>query len=231
MKIILEAPEMILGTVEEKLNEASGKSEKNYYIRGIFSTIGEKNKNGRTYPRHLWEREISKYQSEIRSNSVNSLMEYNHPSREYVDPILSVAKIVSLTIEGNKVIGKAKLLNDTNDRVVNKLKTLIDEGISIGVSSRGVGNVNSSGIVEEFKLVTYDIVPNPSDCNAYTQGINENIENGIVLSKDYAIDENTGSIVICNKKKCSTHDKQLFNEAVTAKFAEILSSLSSKLDK
>lgn len=75
MKIILEAPEMILGTVEEKLNEASGKSEKNYYIRGIFSTIGEKNKNGRTYPRHLWEREISKYQSEIRSNSVNSLME------------------------------------------------------------------------------------------------------------------------------------------------------------
>lgn len=71
-----------------------------------------------------------------------------------------------------------------------------------------------TGIVEEFKLVTYDICSQPSDCNAYTKGINENIENGIVLSKDYAIDENTEVLLFVIRKKCSTHDKQLFNEAV-----------------
>jgi hypothetical protein len=226
MKLILESPEITSGIVETQLNEATQKPEKQYYIQGVFSTIGEKNRNGRIYPRHLWEREVSRYQGELRGNSINSLMEYEHPAREYVDPICAVAKIVSLTVEGNKVIGKAKLLNNEK---ANILKNLIDEGINIGVSSRGVGNVGKDGVVEDFKLITYDVVPNPSDYNAYTRGINENVENGIVLDKNYYIDSNTGKIVLCTEQKCSTYDKKLVESAIKTKFTEMLNEFSKKV--
>ena len=162
MKLITEAP---VELNSEILNESAESNQKSYYISGVFSTIGQKNRNGRIYPKHLWEKEVREYQKEISLPSTSSLMEWEHPARSFVDPIEAIARIVELRIEGNKVIGRAKLLNNEK---ANKLKNLIDEGIKIGVSSRGVGEVGRGGIVEEFKLITYDCVPNPSDYAAYT---------------------------------------------------------------
>lgn len=197
------------------VNEAEG--GKTYYISGIFSTIGEKNVNGRIYPKHIWENQVQEYQDKINSNSSDTLMEYTHPAREYVDYEKAVAKITSLYIDesGKYVMGKAKLLNTPT---ANILKSLIDEGISIGVSSRGVGEVQN-GIVTDYKLITYDIVPNPSDYNAHTKGINESFENGVLVGKKFEIN-NEGLIVESNGTTTNNNK----NETVVSQFRELLSS-------
>lgn len=159
----------------EILNEATGQKEKTYKLKGIFSTIGEKNRNGRTYPRELWEREVKAYQTEIESGSINTLMEFEHPPRTEVDMMQAVAKINRLYIKGNFVMGEAVILNNEKSK---QLKCLIDNGVKISVSSRGVGTVEN-GVVTDFKLITYDIVPNPSDFNATMNGICESHENGV----------------------------------------------------
>ena len=159
----------------EILNEATGQKEKTYKLKGIFSTIGEKNRNGRVYPRELWEREVKAYQNEIESGSINTLMEFEHPPRTEVDMMQAVAKMNKLYIKGNFVMGESVILNNEKSK---QLKCLIDNGVKISVSSRGVGTVEN-GIVTDFKLITYDIVPNPSDFNATMNGICESHENGI----------------------------------------------------
>lgn len=159
----------------EILNEATGQKEKTYKLKGIFSTIGEKNRNGRVYPRELWEREVKAYQTEIESGSINTLMEFEHPPRTEVDMMQAVAKINKLYIKGNFVMGEAVILNNEKSK---QLKCLIDNGVKISVSSRGVGTVEN-GVVTDFKLITYDIVPNPSDFNATMNGICESHENGV----------------------------------------------------
>ena len=176
----------------EIINEATGQKEKTYRIKGIFSTIGERNRNGRVYPRNLWESEVKSYQNEIASGSINTLMEYEHPPRTEVDPMKAVAKIEKLYIKGNYVMGEAVLLNNPQS---NQLKSLIDNGVKISVSSRGVGTVKD-GIVESFKLITYDIVPNPSDFNATMNGVCESyrLNEGILVGKEFSTDDN-GNIV------------------------------------
>lgn len=184
----------------EILNEATGQKEKTYKIRGIFSTIGERNRNGRVYPRELWEREVKEYQKEIEGGTINTLMEFEHPPRTEVDMMQAVAKITKLGIKGNYVMGEAVILNNEKSK---QLKCLIDNGIKISVSSRGVGTVED-GVVKDFKLITYDVVPNPSDFNATMNGICESHENGvhemyqlnegILQGKTFAFDK-SGNIV------------------------------------
>ena len=177
--IIDEAYEMQSEVVEE-INE-SGHKKKNYYIEGIFSTPDKKNRNGRVYSSKLWEKNVQMYQKHITENTRNSLGELEHPSRIAVDPMKAVMKITSLKMENGIVKGRAKILND-NSPETNKLKALIDEGIQIGVSSRGSGRMKGS-IVEEFELSTYDIVQSPSDYNAMLGGIVESIEKPIVTKQ------------------------------------------------
>ena len=192
--------------VNEVLNEETGKQERVYKISGIFSTIGQKNRNGRVYPKPLWESQVAEYQKNITSGNINCLMEYEHPARTTVHPIKAVAKINKLTIEGDYVMGEATLLNNP---IAEQLKSLIDNGIKISVSSRGVGNVKN-GIVENFRLVTYDIVPYPSDYNATMNGmveghemcegvihgfINEKSEDERIVEKQNAIKEQFAQIL------------------------------------
>ena len=158
-----ESPEV---SIEETLLE-SGESKKKYKIKGVFSTISEKNKNGRIYPAHLWEREVAKYQEHIKAGSINRLCEWEHPARGAVDPMQAVACIDKLYIQGNKVLGEATILDNEKG---NQLKTLIDNGIKLSVSSRGTGKVGHNGVVESFNLITYDLVANPSDYNATMEG-------------------------------------------------------------
>lgn len=175
MKLLYERqdPEQLETLVESDENQKS----KKYKIKGIFSTIGEKNRNGRIYPRNLWESEVQKYQEILKSGSINRLCEWQHPDRSNVDPMQAVAAIDKLWIDGKYVMGEATLLNNEK---ANQLKSLIDSGIKISVSSRGVGNVRN-GLVENFKLITYDLVDCPSDFNATMDGyITESV-------KDYDI--------------------------------------------
>ena len=190
MNIIFDDDSLPQFEVIESLNE-SGNTIKKYHIKGIYSTIGEKNRNGRVYPYPLWEEQVNHYQNYIKNGSINTLMEYEHPARTNVDQMQAVAKILELKISDDKkyVYGDAVLLDNEK---ANQLKSLIDNGIKISVSSRGVGSVKD-GKVQSFKLITYDIVPNPSDFNATMNGVCEShlLTEGIIEGLDFEVDGET----------------------------------------
>lgn len=210
-------PEFI---VEESIDESTGQTSKKYKIKGVFSTIGEKNRNGRIYPRELWENEISKYQENFSTGSLNTLMEWEHPARTNVDPMEAVAKITSLKIQDKYVLGEAVLLDNVK---ANQIKTLIDNDLKISVSSRGVGSVKN-GIVENFKLVTYDLVATPSDYNASMNGLVESyqLSEGIVEGLSFGVD-GMGNIVQM-REGVDTFDKKDVDSAVLGRFKEVLGS-------
>lgn len=217
-------PEFI---IEEVVNEATGLTTKKYKISGVFSTMGEKNRNGRIYSRELWEGEVSKYQDNFQSGSINTLMEWEHPARTNVDPMEAVAKITSLKIKDRYVMGEAVLLDNPK---ANQLKSLIDNGVKISVSSRGVGSVKN-GIVENFKLVTYDIVAAPSDYNATMNGLVESyqLNEGIIEDLSFSID-NFGNIIPVNEnaQEGQLFEKEDIKNAFQTKFAQVLEELKNK---
>lgn len=202
MKLILEDDKLDLDSqVVESINEATGQKKKEYYLSGVFSTAGVKNGNGRVYPRAIWEKEVSDYQEKIKTNHINTLGEWEHPTRADVDPMKAVIKITELKLEGDYVYGKAKILDNPDG---DRLKVLIDEGIKIDISSRGVGSVGRNGIVEEFKLITYDLVSKASNPGSHLTGIVEGM--------NYMINE-SGDIVSYNEEP-KQEEKVIVEEVV-----------------
>ena len=212
---------------EQELTEGL---EKKYRIKGIFSTPEKQNKNGRIYPMSIWEREVAKYQDVLKSGHPNSLMELEHPPRSQVDMMEAVARIEKLYIENGYVMGEAVLLDNPK---ANQLKTLIDNGIKMSVSSRGVGSVKGN-IVENYNLVNFDVIANlgQSDHSAEMYGIVE----GVLQDKNFLITE-SGEIkevtVIPEKenlddakKELTLEEKKIAADKVLEKFSEILGKAS-----
>lgn len=202
----LESPNF---SVEESINETTGLPTKKYKIKGIFSTIGEKNRNGRIYPKHLWERNVKEYQEVIETGSINRLGEWQHPPRSNIDPMKGVIAIDKLYIDqtGKYVMGEATLLDNEQAR---QLKSLIDNGIKLSVSSRSLGSVKN-GIVEDFKLITYDVVDTPSDYNATMNGLVESyqLNEGILMDKEFDIvDDKIVEVKSAESSKKSTKQKE-----------------------
>lgn len=228
LKYMVEEAYTLDSIVEENINESTGKSEKNYYITGIFSTPNQKNRNGRTYPLHLWEREVSKYKEEIKKKSKSAFGEFEHPERVSVEPMKAVIRMVEVDIKNGLVIGKAKILNNNSEKT-NQLKALIDEGLKIGVSSRGVGKVGQGGLVEDFKLTTWDVVGEPSDYNSHLDGIMESLTESMG-SKEFEYNEENDSIVeICTKNKCSKEKKEDVQKAILESFKRIFEESEEKV--
>lgn len=212
----------------DEINEATGEVEKKYKIKGVFSTINTKNRNGRIYPEKLWKEQVEKYQDVIKSGSINTLMEYEHPARSNVDPMEAVAKINKLYIEGKYVMGEAVLLNNTK---ANQLKSLIDNGVKISVSSRGVGSVVDS-VVKDFNLITYDIVSNPSDYNATMNGVCESfkLNEGVIDDLHFDFDEN-GNIIKSAKLEegLETEPTKDFDTLISENLEDVQDHLTKKL--
>ena len=212
----------------DEINEATGEVEKKYKIKGVFSTINTKNRNGRIYPEKLWKEQVEKYQDVIKSGSINTLMEYEHPARSNVDPMEAVAKINKLYIEGKYVMGEAVLLNNAK---ANQLKSLIDNGVKISVSSRGVGSVVDS-VVKDFNLITYDIVSNPSDYNATMNGVCESfkLNEGVIDDLHFDFDEN-GNIIKSAKLEegLETKSTKDFDTLISENLEDVQDHLTKKL--
>lgn len=206
---------------EQEINESTGM--KKYVIKGIFSSPGVKNKNGRIYPKSLWEKEVQKYQDVIKSGSSNSLLELDHPPRQNVDMMEAVAKMRKLYIDGDYVMGEAILLDNPK---ANQLKTLIDNGIKMSVSSRGVGNLGQNNMVEKFHLITFDIIPNQnqSDLNASMFGITE----GVLENKEFDYDDDGNLVEVCSKGNCELFEKEDIQKAAKERFESILNNIKSK---
>ena len=152
-----------------KLYESSDKSLK---IVGIFSTAEVENANSMKYNKDILVREARKLDSKIQKKCAWG--ELSHPASPEVNPERISHIIESLEWKGPNLFGKAKILNTPMGKVAQEL---IREG-SVGISSRGLGTVNSDGFVnEDYKLVTYDIVLEASNPgSAFVQGILENKE-------------------------------------------------------
>jgi len=198
MKLILEDNFSDL-SYQTEINESTG--EKTYVVTGTFSTPDQKNRNGRIYSKKLWEENVARYQDEIKNNTVNTLMEAEHPPRTSVDMWKAVGKIRKLEMRDNIVYGEAIILNN-NTQESNQLKALIEAGIPIGVSTRGTGRLKGN-IVEEYNLVTVDFVSSPSDKGANLKGMIESkelfTEDWILKDKDFV---NENGAWVCNESGC-----------------------------
>lgn len=162
-------------TIKPVLQEGTD-GKKSYFIEGIFAQAETPNRNKRTYPYKIMEREIGKYQRIIEQK--RSIGELNHPNHPMVNPERASHLITELKFDGNNVVGKAKILGTP---VGNTVKSLLDEGVQLGVSTRGLGSVKQlpSGINEvqsDFTLNTIDIVSDPSGIDCWVNGIMEGVE-------------------------------------------------------
>lgn len=214
MKLLYEDSAPVF-SVENQLNEATGTTVKKYKIKGIFSSPGVKNKNGRVYPMNIWEREVEKYQKILEQGHINCLMEYEHPPRSEVNPMEAVAKIEKFYIKDGFVMGEAVLLDNPK---ANQLKSLIDNGVILSVSTRGVGKVGKNGIVEDYNYITTDIVVNQSDHNAQMKGIVE----GVLMTEDYEINEQGDIVKVCGKTACITENRENIDKLILEKITALL---------
>ena len=182
MKLITETIEDI-----EVLTEATSNGGKSYKIKGVFMQADIKNRNGRVYPVETLAKEVRRYTNEF-INKKRAFGELGHPDGPTVNLERVSHMITSLKPEGKNFIGEAKVMDTPYGKIV---KNLIDEGAQLGVSSRGMGSIQSmqgKNIVgKDFYLATAaDIVADPSAPDAFVEGIMENKEwvwdNGVLKS-------------------------------------------------
>ena len=171
MKLIVEHIEDIQLLTEEK----DGKEYT--YIQGVFLQGDIKNRNGRVYPMPVLQREVTNYNENYIMKS-RALGELCHPDGPTINLDRVSHKIVELYQDGSNYIGKAKLLETPMGMIA---KNLLREGIQLGVSSRGVGSLESKGgsnyVRDDFMLTTAaDIVADPSAPDAFVNGIMEGKE-------------------------------------------------------
>ena len=180
MKLITEEIEQAEYIVEEAAN-----GKKNYSIKGIFMQSDVKNRNGRIYPKEILQKEVARYNREF-INKSRAFGELGHPDGPTVNLERVSHMIKALYPEGNNFIGEARVLDTPYGKIV---KSLIDEGARLGVSSRGMGTLTSIGganvVKDDFYLATAaDIVADPSAPDAFVEGIMEGKEwvwdNGIL---------------------------------------------------
>jgi hypothetical protein len=161
----------------EVITEAKEDGKKNYFIEGIFMQGDIKNRNGRIYPSATLENEMKRYQKDF-IETKRALGELGHPDGPQINGDRVSHLITDMRREGNDFYGKAKILSTPMGEIV---KSLLDEGVKIGVSTRGLGSVKAGrdGVMEvqkDFHLSTVDIVTDPSAPNAFVNGIMENVE-------------------------------------------------------
>lgn len=159
------------------LTESSEDGKKGYFIEGVFMQGGLKNRNGRIYPTQILVKEMNRYNDQfIKTN--RALGELGHPNGPQINGDRVSHLITEMKQDGSNFVGKAKILSTPMGNIV---KTLIDEKVTFGVSTRGLGSVKETkeGIMEvqdDFHLATVDIVTDPSGPNCFVNGIMENTE-------------------------------------------------------
>ena len=184
MKLIREEIETCKVLVEEK------EGKKSMFIEGVFLQGNLKNRNGRFYPTEVLSREVNRYNEDFVAKG-RALGELGHPDGPTVNLDRVSHKIVDLHAEGNNFVGKAKLLETPMGVIA---KNLLDEGVQLGVSSRGMGSLRDTNegykvVGEDFMLATAaDIVADPSAPDAFVNGIMEGVdwvwEAGLLKARD-----------------------------------------------
>ena len=211
MKLIREEIESVEFLVEQK----NGK--KSMYIEGVFLQGNIKNRNGRMYPMETLRKEVGRY-NENHIQAGRALGELGHPDGPTVNLDRVSHKIVSLKESGSNFIGKAKLLNTPMGKIAS---SLVEEGVKLGVSSRGIGSLRTTKegtniVGDDFMLATAaDIVADPSAPDAFVEGIMEGKEwvwEGGILREKYAEQTKRRINTLVDQKVLEEHKLNLFND-------------------
>ena len=211
MKLIREEIETVDFIVEER------NGRKNLYIEGVFLQGNIKNRNGRMYPMETLRREVARY-NENHVVAGRALGELGHPDGPTVNLDRVSHKIVSLKESGSNFIGKAKIMNTPMGNIA---KNLIDEGVKLGVSSRGIGSLKMTRegvniVGDDFMLATAaDIVADPSAPDAFVEGIMEGkdwVWDGGILREKYAEKTYKTINTLVDQKKLDEQKLNLFND-------------------
>ena len=210
MKLITEEIDQVEFIVENR----NGK--KSLYIEGVFLQGNIKNRNGRMYPMETLRKEVSRY-NENHIKSGRALGELGHPDGPTVNLDRVSHKITGLRESGSNFVGKAKILGTPMGKIAS---SLLDEGVKLGVSSRGVGSLKPtregySVVGEDFMLATAaDIVADPSAPDAFVSGIMEGKEwvwDGGILREKFAEKTYKQINTLVTQKKLDEEKLDLFN--------------------
>lgn len=172
MKLILERIESDI----QVITEAKQNGTKDFFIEGVFMMADSANRNGRIYEGKVLQPAVEKYiQEQVKTG--RAVGELNHPDGPTINLDKVSHLITDLRFEGTNVIGKAKILNTPMGQIV---KGLLEGGVKLGVSSRGMGSLEERNgvnyVKDDFHLATVDIVQDPSAPAAFVNGIMEGVE-------------------------------------------------------
>lgn len=194
----------------EVITEAiEGTGKKNYFIEGIFMEGDVENRNKRRYPSAILEREMHSYKKNF-IDTRRALGELGHPDGPSINADRVSHLITDMRRDGNNFIGRAKILDTPFGKIA---KNFIDEGIGLGVSTRGLGSVRQRNgvneVQEDFRLGTIDIVHDPSGPSCFVNGIMENRQFYFdVASNNWRTQEFVEDLAKDISKKPKISDKQ-----------------------
>ena len=181
-----------------QLTESVNKDNGNLVVEGILATAEVKNGNGRYYSKELWNREMEKYKELI--DERRSMGELDHPESSVIN-LQNVSHLVTeYHWDGDNVIGKIEILSTPSGNI---LKELIKAGVTVGVSSRGMGSLEQNGNVmevqDDFELLCWDFVSTPSNPGSFMHTLNEGKQTFIY---DYTNVNNIIREILCSKGSC-----------------------------
>ena len=190
------------------LNESSGDKygiPGGYVVQGVLQRAGAKNQNGRIYPRHILERECKRYEHEFISQH-RALGELDHPDSQVVNLNNVSHNILKIWWDGDDLKGAVQILGTPSGNI---LKELFKAGITLGISSRGLGSVKelrNEGTVEvqeDFELICWDFVSNPSTHGAFMKptSMHESVNKTQTTSK-YTRTNDIITSILCDDGKC-----------------------------
>lgn len=182
---------ILFSMTPQQINE-SKKDDGKVIVSGVLQRAEAKNQNGRVYPKKILMREVKKYQAnQIKEN--RALGELDHPDSSVINLKNVSHNVLGCDWQGNDVVGTVEILPTPSGNI---LKQLLQAGIRLGISSRGLGSVkeiseNTVEVQDDFELIGWDFVSNPSTQGAfmYPEGVNEGlIKEGVSLNKIRKID-------------------------------------------
>ena len=173
-------------------------------VTGVLQRAGAKNQNGRVYPRDILQREVTEYKK-VQIAERRALGELDHPESSVVNLSNASHNILDVWWKGDDVIGKVEVLSTPSGNI---LKELLKSGIKLGISSRGLGSVrqvneDTVAVQDDFELVCWDFVSNPSTHGAFMAPMNESITNKKPLNKYYKVNNIINEMLCDLTCKCS----------------------------
>jgi len=186
----------------QQLMEGVRTAAGNPIVEGVLATAEVKNGNGRYYKKDLWEREIDKYMSCVREN--RALGELDHPESSIINLKNVSHNIVDIWWNGDKVMGKLEILPTPSGNIV---KALIENNITIGVSSRGMGSLKPLGetmeVQDDFELLCWDFVSTPSNPGSWMQVTKSGLNEGLTHNTNpYAKVNSVITEILCANGTC-----------------------------